>query len=199
MKRRMLNLLATLSLLLCVAACVLSARSLGRVLTVTYFRPWSEGASTVDEDTTLAISRGTWYVQRSRHDSWPAYRPAPPDRLPSRGPGAWSTWTRRQPDQQFSGTWDWQLAGFATRRERGRDGPGSMSRRRAWDVETVAFPSWAVLLILSAVPAGSAVAWAVRRRRARRHVRAGLCPVCRYDLRATPGRCPECGTTMIAA
>ena len=54
----------------------------------------------------------------------------------------------------------------------------------------VEVPFWALLMTLAAVPA----TW-IRTYRNRRHRRAaGHCPSCGYDLRATPERCPECGT-----
>ena len=51
-------------------------------------------------------------------------------------------------------------------------------------------PYWFVVTVPAALPLAR-----VRRRFCRAPYGAGgVCPTCGYDLRATPERCPECGT-----
>jgi hypothetical protein len=57
------------------------------------------------------------------------------------------------------------------------------------------FPYWALALAM-ALPAYLALRTEVRLVQYWRRPRKGLCPVCGYDLRATPHRCPECGTAV---
>jgi hypothetical protein len=58
---------------------------------------------------------------------------------------------------------------------------------RRWNL---VLPWWLLAGTLLVLP----IAWYARRRRDRRRARTGACAVCGYDLRATPERCPECGT-----
>jgi hypothetical protein len=62
----------------------------------------------------------------------------------------------------------------------------------------VVVPHWALAMFFSVTP--GLWLWSHRRRR-RVQARAaeGLCQRCGYDLRATPGRCPECGRTPAGA
>jgi hypothetical protein len=59
--------------------------------------------------------------------------------------------------------------------------------------QALMFPDWFVALLFAILPA----IWLYRWRRSRRRFAAHLCQTCGYDLRATPERCPECGTIPI--
>jgi hypothetical protein len=82
----------------------------------------------------------------------------------------------------------WNRLGFAARHLAGPPG------RRAPEGRVVVFPYWFVLALATPLP----MRWLpsrFRSRRRRRLAAAGRCTTCGYDLRSTPDRCPECGST----
>jgi len=76
---------------------------------------------------------------------------------------------------------DWQLPGVGFRSEHTVWIMGLTTYRRRF---TISY--WLIVLLTLILPAS--------RIRFRKRHRLGLCAKCGYDLRATPDRCPECGT-----
>jgi len=82
----------------------------------------------------------------------------------------------------------WQRLGFYSGAATMSFGPG----RTDGVMSMMAVPIWFPLLLAAFLPAVRGTR-AIRRWR-RRRAHATACPNCGYDLRATPGRCPECGS-----
>jgi hypothetical protein len=183
MKRCLFNLVTAVSLLLCVAVCVLWVRSYWVFSRVSHRVPYAGGPADPShggwDSTDVVLHRGRFYVERASVRS----------RFASVQPRArWEGFENhtRQPYVDFEpGYWHWTVAGFAVIHLDGSDGTGI-------EVTRVAFPAWALAAPSAALPAIAAA------RRVRRRFRKGCCRNCGYDLRATPERCPECGTIATA-
>ncbi len=61
------------------------------------------------------------------------------------------------------------------------------------DLKVLAIPYWFPGLLLSILP----ILWFRKFLRQRRRLASPLCTTCGYDMRATPDRCPECGTPAV--
>ena len=179
MTRRLFNILALLSLLLCVAAAVLWHRSHGVREDFWYSASprWGVGLDARRGSFVLyQITGGPYSLARgfSRTDRtngrWPPFDPAV---LLAEG------YARRVYD--FGGFGFVNATGAA---------PGFRQRY-------LTVPAWFVCAATAALPALVMVRSAGLRRRARRA--RGQCPQCGYDLRMTPHRCPECGAASDSA
>ena len=187
--RYILNGLALLSLVLCIAAAGLWARG-HFVADRAYYSAWRLRGTTASEGAYWVQSGAGIFIIATRQQNLAGVKTDSTSQfgqLAAAGP----EWQRVQiaPDHAMT------LAGGPR--------PGLLGRLGFWYVRAPSqksagpgnfyaewgAPAWAVCLVLALLPAG----WVVRWRRGRLRRRAGLCLKCGYDLRATPERCPECG------
>ena len=195
MRRRLLNFLTILSLLLCMAVAALWVRArlggdnVGR-------ERIAVDADAVAHHAVYAFSSagsvefGRWH---SRH-----FDPGDRAILVAHATDGWRWFRREFPFGSFSGARRTptlaERLGFGYRDERVRVTDETGAATVAWrEHRSVTLPYWLLLLpaaILPLVRAGPTLRPLLRRRRGR----PGHCPTCGYDLRATPAGCPECGT-----
>ena len=172
MKRRVLNWLTLVSVLLCAAVVAVWVRSY-----------WYENAyrdALGERHYGVTSLRGQVSFSWTSADAgWRNYR----------GGGEWTN--RPAPRRErvahyyLDGWCQWRLLGFGF--GRGTFGTGITTGEQT--SYHVVVPQWALAAVCLVAPGARGVALLRRRRRGR----GGMCPNCGYDLRATPGRCPECG------
>jgi hypothetical protein len=181
MIRRLINALSVLSLLLLVATAVLWVRA--RSFRDAFARTNAQGDGWVVTTTSRGAAGVEWTVRRVEPRDGSARRfMAYTNR---HAPGAIVVGIR--PARRGLGFGAEQFMLYA------RIGPN----RQAMNWSGVLVPFWSLMVAFGLLPAHAA--WRrLRRRRAAARTAAGFCVACGYDLRGTPGRCPECGRAVPA-
>lgn len=177
MRRKLFNVATVVSLALCVAACVLWVRS---------YRVWEGGfctkTSTEPDGTWRTVEAGFLSTQGALGLSFERRTrrsPTNPALATSAPTGLRWRYTGHPPPNQALAWWEWH-------RPQWRAGLVPAGRNPPKWAALLRLPYWIICPLLACLPGW----WLVRTKSRRR----GLCPTCGYDLRATPDRCPECGT-----
>ena len=176
MIRRLFTLCSALSLLLCAAVCVMWVRS--------YFVQdscyWSDRGKEVQGVT----ARGQLLVRWVTISEPNFFNPISLRHTVKRPPGSVASLGL----SPLPTEWESPVVGFGF-------ASGQFGPRKIYYGQHLILPLWFVALTLAVGP----VRWAYLRR-TQRHSREQLvgavCPSCGYDLRASPDRCPECGTAV---
>ena len=187
MTRRLLNLFTLLSLLFCVAAVILWVRSYsrGHVLLWTLSNlDQPLGLKPRYEETRIIESaHGGIQLIRARSEGYMSLAVA--DRPPESGVRCWPSARLTYPllgrsDVSAPDALFWTLCGFQVLAQSER------IDRDSYSTQTITVPWWFVVMVSGVPPAAHLI-------NKGRRTAAGTCSKCGYDLRATPGRCPECG------
>ena len=181
---------ATASLVLCVAVVVLWVRSYQR--RDEWYQRTDDEALCYHEWVVLDSCRGAVFIAHSStwlpydpRDGWNIIRVSAPQPPPM--PTTFERLGLFAYRHESEG-------GLAAQRVRVERNGGPVPPRRYIE-HSVLVPYW----LLAASSVICPLLWATRLRKDRRmraRCRQGLCPRCRYDLRASPGRCPECGAPV---
>ena len=92
--------------------------------------------------------------------------------------------------RQFAGPGGWRVVGFGAGRWSGTAGDGLPYH----DISLIA-PLWGLIALSACLPLAWVGLWFRKRYRGKASLQ-NICAVCGYDLRASEGRCPECGTPI---
>jgi 4-amino-4-deoxy-L-arabinose transferase-like glycosyltransferase len=188
MRRKLFTLAAAVSAVLCAAVCVLW------LLTYQTSPIFTVGPRGGAGAWGAAFYRGQFCFMRT---SWNP-RPGPAPVRPGIPPHAFHL---REPDKLEREMLIWWGAGDPEDQRLGVERFGIAAGRPgsgfglAYVRQMVVTPMWFLAILTTALP----LAWVFRWRRRRARHERGHCPACGYDLRATPDRCPECGTAAAPA